>query len=1213
MDDELQKLFKDLSNYDPHFRQNSVRFLSQKYIKEHDILKDDIKDKIIDGLLSKLDIKEDSLEVKGATVREFGKMAKLLKEKEVIQIFSKIILYITDEKAIGKDIFVSCIKEILKKMHYDSCYTVGNTIIPTLKKGINSNNLVIKELCFDTFNDYLTTFNFVLIKENDSLISNKKEIYSSAINALKTDSVTLKKICSNFIGNLSLILKKDAYNDLISLLIKEIINDSSSLQKISYINSLSAIIKNTSSKQADYIPKILEIIFKYCNEKFLSSSMSSTEEYDHANELVEACLNILELYVMKNPKYLLSNIEKIIEILISLIKYDPNYNYNNESQSNQVIENQDYDEYYDYYDYNVYSNDDSSWKVRKSSVKVVLSLIKSRIEINKVQTIQLLENLSECIREHDENTKLEIINCISAYLKSFIIEEDNLLVKKISYLNLISSIIDFLIEKISLDIASSGSQLNIKIGYIKILISIGLVDASKAILFINSNSNSLLSLFKESNEAGLIVIQFFNKTLQTTYYFKEIQIINDCLIDFIKKGSEHDYYKIQSESFNLCSSYIKTISNNSSNKETHDFESIPKITHELYNIILSKLKINDTDQEMKYSVIASAGNLVLYLGVYINQSELSQVFSLFYEKRNNDNIRSWIFTWIINILKGNSFINIDEDMSIFIELLIDSLPKYTLKSQYQSLELMYYITLNCKKSMSKFIQGIDNCLKQLIKEESLLELIYSILDFIYINNKINENIIVNNIKNTLQLLKELNKPANKQIFQFLSNSIGIINKDTVSQLLDQYSSFENMNLNKAKSISIISKMINKHNQVSDSYISTIKTILSNNKVIDNENEKVIKNCLVCIGELSLIPSFDSVKVFEYLSNIIVCLPDKFKHNISLCIGKVSISCLNKFYDYILSMKKDKDNTAFEYISIRECFYELTQNKYNIDNKCIIDILKYIVNNEFSLYDDKLKSITGEIVGYAALISNDYLQIFKEYLESSDENIKSLALIGLKYIFSDKKYTNQEIDFLVNPLLNSISSTSLKIRQSGFYSLSDFAFNYPSVIRDKKLINQLWDIFKINAKSDESLIETVDLGGGIKIKNDKGHAIRKAIQLTVKIIIDKIPDKIIVPSTLEILIIGLKDIEDIQTICISSLKKLSSFAKDALCQDIETIIEIFMEKLKVLLEAEKNIVDENLKSKLFILEVSELISDLSKVEQISENAKFNEFKTKIENN
>ena len=254
-------------------------------------------------------------------------MAHLLKEKEIIQIFSKIITYITDENSIGKDIFVSCIKEILKKMQADSCYTVGKTIIPTLTKGIQHKNITIKELCFDTFNDYINTFNYVLMKENDSVIKEKKLIFNCALQAISIDNITLRKVCSNFLGNMALIVKKDGLKEIMNLLIEEISKNNSTIQvKIAYINALSSVIKNTTSKQVDHIGQVYKILSSYCNLSYLESHNSSTEEYDHSNELVESCLGIFEVYVLKLPKIMIVKAQELIDALVELIKYDPNYN-----------------------------------------------------------------------------------------------------------------------------------------------------------------------------------------------------------------------------------------------------------------------------------------------------------------------------------------------------------------------------------------------------------------------------------------------------------------------------------------------------------------------------------------------------------------------------------------------------------------------------------------------------------------------------------------------------------------------------------------------------------------------------------------------------------------------------------------------------------------------------------------------------------------------
>jgi len=158
--EDTNKLIKDLTHYDSHYRQNAVRFLIQKYIENRTTMSDDDKSKIIAGLLTRLNVSEDSLEVKGVAVKGFGDISKYLKDNDIMKIFSELIKYIIDPKAEGKDIYTSCIKKIFEQMQGASCLTVGKILIPEIIKGISIDNDLIKELCFDTFSDYINTFNY---------------------------------------------------------------------------------------------------------------------------------------------------------------------------------------------------------------------------------------------------------------------------------------------------------------------------------------------------------------------------------------------------------------------------------------------------------------------------------------------------------------------------------------------------------------------------------------------------------------------------------------------------------------------------------------------------------------------------------------------------------------------------------------------------------------------------------------------------------------------------------------------------------------------------------------------------------------------------------------------------------------------------------------------------------------------------------------------
>ena len=130
--DPIPKLQEDLKNPDPHFRQNAVIGFA-KYFENEEArkkLKEEEKAIIVKHLIQCLKPEEDSVEVKGRTVKVFKSISIHLKDAEIIQVFSSIINYITDPKATGKDIFVNCIKSILEKVPGSFYETIGKIIIP---------------------------------------------------------------------------------------------------------------------------------------------------------------------------------------------------------------------------------------------------------------------------------------------------------------------------------------------------------------------------------------------------------------------------------------------------------------------------------------------------------------------------------------------------------------------------------------------------------------------------------------------------------------------------------------------------------------------------------------------------------------------------------------------------------------------------------------------------------------------------------------------------------------------------------------------------------------------------------------------------------------------------------------------------------------------------------------------------------------------------
>lgn len=1251
MSEDLSKLFKELDHHDPHFRQNAVRFLSLKFIKEFSILKPEQRNKIIDGLIKKLDKTEDSIEVKGVTVREFGKMAKILKEEETIKVFSKIVSFITDPTIEDKDIYVLCVKELLKEMNASSCHVVGKTIIPNIVFGIASEHKNIKELCFDAFNDYILKFNFILIKDSEGLIDNKEYIYKQALANLDSDSMTLRKITSLFIGSFSTILKKDLLTSLLNELLNMISNSTDNKKKSIYFAALSGIAKNTASKHAIFFNIAFPIIFNIASIEFLHSNNNSTDEYDSANELVESVLNLLDIYTLKISNIVKPNLRVIINRLSELIFYDPNYSYDNKQESEAMEVENEYEGYDDYMyqgyeDYNI-DSEDSSWRVRRAAINCISSIVRSRVTLDKDLSAKILEDLIVAFREREENTKLNALSCVNDLLKSFIVEENldfktfNQIIpsrenkeenteilsfnKKTSSATNKKEIIKNLVEKLNVELKTNNSSHKIQL--LKIISSIAALEPLYLLNHLSSISELLESSFKASSENSLLIVKIFFKVLKSLAFGlefsdrpEEFDSHYPHIIHFIKLGFNHNFYKVNIETTNTITMLISVLSTSNEHHENKDLIAkwnnyIKKYIEEIYNILLPKFKLNDLDQDQKLSLVVSFGNLVMFFGNYLSTSQLSTIFDIFYEKNENTNLSSLIFTIVIKTMKAQKL-----DISPYIKKYLDYVLNHSLKFniQIQHLALEFILTILkyspdlIVKQKLDFIVTLNETMLSTANEESLIPFIFEILKRLYtlVDFKGNKDIIESTLLKSIDIFN--NKPDYycSQFFEFVEISVEnimIFDSQMANIILKSVLDIKSTvcNLNKAKCIAIISNINKKSDQVVAIYLDQISK--------DGIAVDQAKWFLLCIGEICLKSDNSFTNVYEFIEKKLISAHEDLKPSYAACLGKVSVSNIQLFIKNLVKVKKEL--VGFYFISVRESLTHLAEMNHKDQEKFAnISVLKELFDfliSHSTHQEEQVRLLSGESLGLLALVREEMLVELISSLKSNDENKIVVALYSLKYVFSTKKYNENQLKEAVDILIANLDSNNIKAKTMAYSSLVNFTYNYINVLRnDPDKLNTIFQSFENNYKPNPDLVEVIDLGGGVKIKNDKGNTIRKSIFSILKIFFEQIPEKMKFEFSIMLILEGLKDNDEIQSISSSCLNKLSTMSPNAFISVIDPIIEIFYNRFKNLNSTTNN---ENNSKKLisFCDESQRFISNVVIVNEIDENPKLNEFKYEVE--
>jgi cullin-associated NEDD8-dissociated protein 1 len=1204
--DDLTKLIKELTHHDPHHRQNAVRFLSQKFLDDttRNSMKEEDKAKIVTGLLSRLETGEDSLEVKGCTVKTFANISKHLKENEIIQIFSKIITYITDSKAIGKDIYVTCIKAILKEMSGSSCYTVGKIIIPEITKGIQSNSAEIKELCFDTFNDYIDTFNYVLIKESESVIKNKDAIVGIAVDTIHIDNQTLRKTVSSFLGNFSVILNKVQMGTLLAQLISRTKDTTIIHEKIAFLTALNSVAKNTASRHVEYLKNILEIILDFSNKQYLENNM---QDYDLNNDLVEAGLNLLETYILKLTNQMKPYSEKIANAVLELMEFDPNHIYSDsgDQTGGNNYDEYGYNEYEGYEDYGalVYA-DDSSWKVRRAAVRVIQSFIKSRLEIKRSTLEVIIQALVFNLREHEENTKLDIISCLSAFLRSLIIDDqeseqihhDELtFAKQTSFApQIIPHIAKPLIEKVINDL--KGNNQKFKLAVLQLLASMSLVGANEILEQFDALKPNLETCLKD-NVSALTFFVFMSRLLKTSKHSSDVARFFEDYIKWIVMGLKHDYYKINIESLNMAFHLIRVLVENLSPQEYQ------KPLENLYLEFLPKFKSNDVDQELKLTLVSTIGNLLLHMGHHLSQKNVEELYSIYLDKCRNENLRPLVFNWQIKIIKNNPQLKIEGALSQFAPLLLELLVKHSIHIQYQSLEFLNTIVQHCPGA----IQGLENkfieVLLSIINEESLIPLIYEVLNSIYKSYKIDADINERTLIKTVSLLEVSKQTLNNltHLFNFIELSAGRMDKEKVAEYVKKEFEFTSLNFNKARCAAILAES----SGIEHALIKSCYEKLSSNL---DDNSK--KNILILLGEACLKCKESHAGLLDGLEKMVASSNEELKVAIAICIGKVGVADPKQFSDKITTLSKSRETLSHYLLAIREFLQVISEgfHRNEVDSNYLNSLFSTLVPNAKDK-DERIRILCGECLGLIALQAEESLKEFSKHLQDSDNIARSTFYYGLKFIFNNKFNLQNYLETLLDLLVRGLADKDLEVKVNAFNSLITFAHNFAYFIKTR--YQDIWKIFKTEHIIDTTLVEVVDIGGGMKIRNDKALPIRKAIYTTIKILLDAIPEKVNVQEGLEMCLYGLDDHEDIQALSHGCLLKIANFAPETFISILDNLVDNFKARIaKTAKVTGTNKLDVKKLTDIY-LNIKRLFDEIKKVQEIDENPKFIELRNEVQ--
>jgi len=198
------------------------------------------------------------------------------------------------------------------------------------------------------------------------LITFQSQILSALLPQLSSPRQAVRKRTIVALSHLAMSCHASLYGKLIDHLVSGLTQDATTPRTRTYILCIAAVCRQAGHRFGEYVEKVMPLVEQY-----------SKQEDD---ELREYCLQAFEAFVQRCPKEMTPHIPVIIDLCLSYISYDPNYNYDDaEAEEANMMDTEDGDDSGDEDEYS--DDDDMSWKVRRASAKCLQAIITTRHEL----------------------------------------------------------------------------------------------------------------------------------------------------------------------------------------------------------------------------------------------------------------------------------------------------------------------------------------------------------------------------------------------------------------------------------------------------------------------------------------------------------------------------------------------------------------------------------------------------------------------------------------------------------------------------------------------------------------------------------------------------------------------------------------------------------------------------------------------------------------
>ncbi|KAJ6238804.1 TIP120 domain-containing protein [Anaeramoeba flamelloides] len=982
----------------------------------------------------------------------------------------KIFKFITEKILYGKeefrDVYTIALKGVfsqLENVKKSLVIKVANKTIPNILEGIRSSqSSEIKSSCIGVIDSFLRLYGH-LVPVLHEKIQHVLFVSLPTLNVTRTAIETLSFLPS--LTNDPLFFK------LLDSIIEVLENNSKILENRVYIQLMAAIAKNVGSRIDSKLKKITGLLIGYIQN----------EKYKEKVDLIDSIFYCFESFILNCTFQIGKFIDTILTISLKLISYDPYYNIDSESgsdftgsesmseESESSLESEERSELEEYEE--DYSEDDeTSWKIRRGSIKCLLALIKTRPELVNVYYEKVSNTLISRFSEREDYVKLDIYETYIQLLQQTRIKlqgfSENEELKK-EVLKVTKPVIN------SLHREFNNSSLKSRIKIFVLLTELVKASTKDSLLpffdkLFKDFKSALFDKFSNNSQYSASAILFFRNYLiynNLSSNLIEISSLFEILNNYINSPEN----QLSIETLKICSQISETIRSLSNNEEKEkDNQIIEKnklneIAINLFDMVNSVFKEQKKDTEVKEISIIVMSSLIYNLGDYL-ENRIEETLNILFDRMKIETTRVISIKSLKKILESGSKWKIGS--IVIIENLMKELSKYLLKHnrvvrQYSLIALIEIIKNYNEFGNSEIFTRIISVLSNFITDQDPLiaNLSLQLGQVLVLQNPYTHEKIVDTIVE--KAFNILISPMHFQETNLVSSAIGlykaivqeiIIKKSTLktpidltfSELIEPMVKWiqgkENIKKDDQGKIKALAECVSELSLIasSDDFNTLLVSLLKNLK--EKPSIPIVTFSLYSIARIGSkkdLSSYKKLKTIIY--RCFAHISDDIKIAASYCLGNIAIGNLKYFLHYVLKQFqiKSKHNFAHELMRTMKEIIDYFIANLNTDtdlenNKDILNKRKYfeshleqILHSLFQNCESEIevtRNLVSECIGKIAILKPKLLinKIIDKLsnVEDKDNEIKKIKLKKSKSTKSLKALKNSKI-FLQSTLLNSL--------------------------------------------------------------------------------------------------------------------------------------------------------------------------------------------------